>query len=115
MIDEPPMNQTIFLGYKAKFHCISQGSGLIYWFNGDKIGIHRLPNDHNVSFKSVSRSDGVSGDNSTLCVIATEMTNGTLFRCGILDIFSNLIVNYSASAKLMVQGELKFYSQITIP
>ena len=106
IIDESPMKLVTFLGFKAKFHCISQGSGLILWFNGDKIGIHHLPSDQNISFKSVSRSDGVDGDNSTLCVVATEVTNGTLYRCGILDIFSNLIVNYSASAKLMVQGKL---------
>ena len=100
------MDLITFLGYKAKFYCSSQGPGLIYWFNGDKIGIHHLPSDYNISFKSTSRSDGVDGDNSTLCVIATEVTNGTLYRCGILDIFSNVIVNYSVSAKLMVQGEL---------
>lgn len=109
MIDESPMDLITFLGYKANFHCVSQGSGLVYWLNGDKVGIHRWPGDHNVSYKSVSRSDGVDGDNSTLCVIATEVTNGTLYRCGILDIFSNLIVNYSASARLTVQGELRCY------
>ena len=83
----------------------------MFWFNGDNIDIHLLSklNDHNVSFESVARSDGIDGNNSTLCIVATEITNNTFYKCGVLDITTNLIINFSAPVKLTVQGKKKVY------
>ena len=60
---------------------------------------------YNASSISKQRMDGVSGVNSTLSVMASELTNGTQYTCGVLDLSTNNIVEYSSPATLLVQGE----------
>lgn len=71
----------------------------------NKTTIHLLPNSYGASSFSMQRSDGKDGENSTLRVLGTEVTNGTQYKCGLLDLQSNSIVNYSAPVSLDVQGE----------
>ena len=97
------MDVTTFSGYIAKFYCVSHGDGYIFWFaNGSDIFL--LPDYRNISSSSTQRTDGESGENSTLYAMASELNNGTTFTCGVLDLFTNSIVNYSSPATLLIQG-----------
>ena len=103
-VEQSPENVTTFLGRIAKFHCLSHGESYVFWFaNG--IDILYLPDDHNTSSVSVHRKDGERGENSTLSVLASQLNNGTFYMCGILDLSTNQIVNYSSAAILLVQGK----------
>ena len=66
--------------------------------------IHLLPKEYNASSVSRRRSDGDIGGNSTLTVLASEVTNETQYVCGVLDTRTILVVNYSAPVVLYVQG-----------
>lgn len=72
--------------------------------------IHELPSEYNALILAVStqRIDGVNGANSTLTVLGSELTNGTQYKCGVLDLVTTFsIVNYSALVTLKVQGGCK--------
>lgn len=109
-VDQPPKNMTVFLGRYGAFHCSSvdlrpsvDGSSTIIWFMNETL-IHRLPQEYNASSVSSQRTDGVNGENSTLTVLGSELTNGTQYRCSVLDQATTTIVNYSAPVTLIVQG-----------
>ena len=101
-VDHSPMSTTAFLGTYAKFHCSSIG-GSVFWFMNETL-IHQLPKEYNASSVSRHRSDGNIGGNSTLNVLASEVTNETQYVCGVLDTRTYLVVNYSAPVVLNVQG-----------
>ena len=110
-VDQPPKNMTILLGRYAAFHCSSvdlrpsvDGSSTILWLTVNEILIHRLPQEYDASSVSSQRTDGVNGEKSTLSVLGSELTNGTQYRCGVLDQATTTIVNYSAPVTLTVQG-----------
>ena len=66
--------------------------------------IHQLPKGYNATSVVIQRSDGNEGGNSTLTVLGTEVTNGTQYRCGLLDLQTTSIVNFSDPVLLKVQG-----------
>ena len=68
--------------------------------------IHLLPKEYNATSAGIQRSEGNEGKNSILTVLGTEVTNGTQYRCGLLDLQTNsiLIVNFSDPVLLKVQG-----------
>ena len=66
--------------------------------------IHQLPPEYDASSVSSQRTDEVDGENSTLTVLGSEQTNGTQYRCGVLDIAMTTIADYSAAVTLTVQG-----------
>ena len=105
------MNVSVFTGDIAKFHCVSHGSSYIFWFsitNGSNILITQSGYDTS-SVSGTQRMDGIHGENSTLFVMASELTNGTQYTCGVLDLSTNSIVEYSPPATLLVQGEFLVY------
>ena len=67
--------------------------------------IHQLPPEYNASSVSSQRTDEVLGQNSTLTVLGSEQTNGTQYRCGVLDLDTTRVVDYSAAVTLTVQGK----------
>ena len=110
VVDQPPKNMTVLLGRYAAFHCSSvdlkpsvDGSSTILWFMNETL-IHRLPQEYDASSVSSQRTDGVNGEKSTLTVLGSEQTNGTQYRCGVLDQATTTIINYSAPVTLTVQG-----------
>ena len=66
--------------------------------------IHLLPQEYDASSLSSQRTDGINGENSTLTVLGSEQTNGTQYRCGVLEQATTIIVEYSTVATLAVQG-----------
>ena len=68
--------------------------------------IHQLPPEYDASSVSLQRTDEVDGENSTLTVLGSEQTNGTQYRCGVLDLATTpvTVVDYSAAVTLTVQG-----------
>ena len=72
--------------------------------------ISELPTEYNALILAVGiqRTDGVTGENSTLTVLGNELTSGTQYKCGVLDLATTLsIVNYSALVTLKVIGGCK--------
>ena len=107
-VDQQPKNVTVLLGRQAAFHCSSvdlraDGSSTILWFRNQTL-IHQLPPEYNASSVTSPRTDVARGENSTLTVLGSEQTNGTRYRCGILDVGATIIVEYSALITLRVQG-----------
>ena len=109
-VDQQPKNVTVLLGRQAAFHCSSvdlrapvNGSSTILWFRNQTL-IHQLPQEYNASSVTSQRTDGVRGENSTLTVLGSVQTNGTQYRCGILDLATTTIAEYSALITLTVQG-----------
>ena len=98
---------TVLLGRYAAFHCSSvesvDGSSTILWFMNETL-VHQLPQEYDASSVSSQRTDGIEGANSTLTVLGSELTNGTQYRCGVLDQATTTIVDYSAPVTLTVQG-----------
>ena len=68
--------------------------------------IHELPNQYNTLVLAVStqRKDGINGATSVLTVLGSELTNGTQYKCGVLNLTTISIVNYSTLVTLKVQG-----------
>ena len=115
-VDQQPKNVTVLLGRQAAFHCSSvdlrapiDGSSTILWFRNQTL-IHQLPPEYNASSVTSPRTDVTRGENSTLTVLGSEQTNGTRYRCGILDVGATSIVEYSALITLSVQGMAKYKS-----
>ena len=106
-IDQAPMNTTVFWGRYATFRCssvsINPGSSTILWFMNETL-IHQLPHEYDASSVSSQRTDAINGENSTFTVLGSEQSNGTHYRCGVLDLVTTTIVNYSALVTLTVQG-----------
>ena len=109
-VDQPPKNMTVLLGRYASYHCSSvdlrpsvDGSSTILWLMNETL-IHRLPQEYDALSVSSQRTDGVNGEKSTLTVLGSELTNGTQYRCGVLDQETTTIVNFSAPVTLTVQG-----------
>ena len=106
-IDRAPVNMTVLLGRHATFRCssvsIDPDSSTILWLLNETL-IHQLPQEYDASSVSSQRTDAISGANSTLTVLGSEQTNGTQYRCGILDLATTTIANYSALVTLTVQG-----------
>lgn len=101
------MNTTVLLGRYAKFRCssvsVDPGSSTILWFMNETL-IHQLPQEYDALSASSQRTDAINGENSTLTVLGSEQTNGTQYRCSVLDLATTTIVNYSALVTLIVQG-----------
>lgn len=94
----------MLLGRYAAFHCSSVSiGGTILWLMNQTL-IHQLPQEYDASSLSSQRTDGINGKNSTLTVLGSEQTNGTQYRCGVLEQATTVIVDYSALATLAVQG-----------
>ena len=106
-IDRAPVNMTVLLGRHATFRCssvsIDPGSSTILWLMNQTL-IHQLPQGYDASSVSSQCTDAISGVNSSLTVLGNEQTDGTQYRCGILDLATTTIVNYSALVTLTVQG-----------
>ena len=110
------------LGINATFHCSYRStasgdvtSGTILWFMNETL-IHDLPSEYSALISAVStqRTDGVNGVNSTLTVLGSELTDGTRYKCGILDFATVSIVNSSAFVSLTVQSRCR-YKSILLP
>ena len=106
------------LGINATFHCSSAASGdgtsgTILWFMNETL-IHDLPSDYSALISAVStqRTDGINGVNSTLTVLGSELTDGTQYKCGILDLATFSIVNSSTFVSLTVRSRCKYRSVI---
>jgi hypothetical protein len=107
------VNAIVNLGINATFHCSSASSGgggtsgTILWFMDETL-IHELPDEYSALISAVStqRTDGVNGVNSTLTVLGSELTNGTRFKCGVLDYATISIVNSSSLVSLTVQSKV---------
>ena len=106
-IDQAPMNTTVLLGRYVNFRCssvsVDPGSSTILWFMNETL-IHQLPQEYDALSASSQRTDAINGENSTLTVLGSEQTNGTQYRCSVLDLATTTIVNYSALVTLIVQG-----------
>ena len=103
------------LGINATFHCSYRSSasgdgisGTILWFMNETL-IHDLPSEYSALISAVStqRTDGVNGVDSTLTVLGSELTDGTRYKCGILDFATVSIVNSSAFVSLTVQSRCR--------
>lgn len=101
-IDNSPSNVTTVLGDIAEFQC-SAFCGIVAWLVNET-SVFSLQQNHNLSYLSGPRSDGVHGETSTLQIVAEDTANNTMIRCIVIDPDYNTIINSSTSVYLRVQG-----------
>ena len=102
-IDHSPSNVTTVSGDLAEFQC-SATDGFVAWLVNETSVFSFQETQHNLSYLSGPRSDGIRGESSTLHIIASERVNNSMIRCIVVDPDSNSIVNSSGPVYLLVQG-----------